>query len=67
MGWIRRWGSLWMVIPLVSAQTYIFVTPSMGILFPLLRKMEEQLDNKGRSKENNLERKKSKYHYMQMI
>ena len=30
MGWIPRWGSLWMVS----------VTPSMGILFPILRRNE---------------------------
>jgi hypothetical protein len=34
MGWIPRWGRLWMVIPSVS------VTPSMGILFPLLRRIK---------------------------
>ena len=34
MGWILRWGSLWMVIPSVSTPTS--VTPSMGILFPLV-------------------------------
>ena len=38
MGWIPRWGSLWMVIPSVSAP-YI-VTPPMSILFPLLRRTE---------------------------
>jgi hypothetical protein len=35
---IPRWGSLWMVIPSVSASH--FVTPSMDILFPLLRRIE---------------------------
>jgi hypothetical protein len=35
MGWIPRWGSLWMVLPSFSALN--FVTPSMGILFPILR------------------------------
>ena len=39
MGWIPRWGSLWMVIPSVSAPRFVFVTPSMGILFPLLRRI----------------------------
>jgi hypothetical protein len=33
-------GSLWMVIPSVSASHFISVTPSMGILFPLLRRIE---------------------------
>ena len=40
MGWIPRWGSLWMVIPSVSALHFISVTPSMGIVFPLLRSIE---------------------------
>jgi hypothetical protein len=40
MGWISRWGSLWMVIPSVSALNFVSVTPSMGILFPLLRRIE---------------------------
>jgi hypothetical protein len=34
MGWIPKWGSLWMVVHSISAPN--FVTPSMGILFPLL-------------------------------
>ena len=38
MGWIPRWGSLWMVIPSVSAPYFISVTLSMDILFPLLRR-----------------------------
>jgi hypothetical protein len=37
MGWIPRWGSLWMIIPSVSAPHLFSVTPSMAILFPLLR------------------------------
>jgi hypothetical protein len=37
MGWIPRWGSLWVVIPSVSASDFVSVTPSMGILFLLLR------------------------------
>ena len=32
-------GSLWMVIPSVSALNFVSVTPSMGILFPLLRRI----------------------------
>ena len=39
MGWILRWGSLWMVLPSDSAPN--FVTPSMGILFPILRRNKE--------------------------
>jgi hypothetical protein len=37
MGWIPKWGSLWMVVPSVSTQNFVSVTPSMGILSPLLR------------------------------
>jgi hypothetical protein len=38
MGWIPRWGNLWMVHPFVSAPNIVSVTPSMGILFPILRR-----------------------------
>jgi hypothetical protein len=34
MEWNPKWGSLWMVIPSVSAPYFVYVTPSMGILFP---------------------------------
>jgi hypothetical protein len=40
IGWILRWGSLWMVVPSISALNFASVTPSMGILFPLLRRIE---------------------------
>ena len=40
MGWIPRWGSLWMVHPFVLAPNFVSVTPSMGILFPILRRNE---------------------------
>jgi hypothetical protein len=40
MGWIPRWGSLWMVIPSESALNFVSVTPFMGILFPLLRRIK---------------------------
>jgi hypothetical protein len=40
MGFIPRWGSLWMVLPSVSAPNFVSVTPSVGILFPLLRRTE---------------------------
>jgi hypothetical protein len=40
MGWIPRWGSLWMVLPSISAPNFVSVTPSMGILFPILRRNE---------------------------
>jgi hypothetical protein len=36
MGWIPGWGSLWMVLPSISAPN--FVTPCMGILFPILKR-----------------------------
>jgi hypothetical protein len=39
MGWISKWGSLWRVISSVSALNFVSVTPSMGILFPLLRRI----------------------------
>jgi hypothetical protein len=40
MEWIPRLGSLWMVIPSVSAPHLVSVTPPMGILFPNLRRSE---------------------------
>jgi hypothetical protein len=40
MEWIPRGSSLWMVIPSVSAPHFVSVTPSMGILFPLLRRIK---------------------------
>ena len=43
MGWIPMWGSLWMVHPLVLAPNFVSVTPSMGILFPILRRNEVSL------------------------
>ena len=36
MGWIPGYGSLYMVHPLVSAPNFVSVTPSMGVLFPIL-------------------------------
>jgi hypothetical protein len=38
MGWIAGWGSLWTVLSSVSTLNFVSVTPSMGILFPILRK-----------------------------
>jgi hypothetical protein len=38
MGWTPGWGSLWMVHPFVSAPNFVSVTPSMGVLFPILRR-----------------------------
>ena len=40
MGWIPGWGSLWMVHPFVLAPNFVFLTPSMGILFHILRRNE---------------------------
>jgi hypothetical protein len=43
MGWIPRWGSLWIVHPLdglILAPNFVSVTPFMGILFPILRRNE---------------------------
>jgi hypothetical protein len=40
MGWIPGWGSLWMVLRSVSAPNFVSVTPSMDILFPILRRNE---------------------------
>jgi hypothetical protein len=40
MGWIPMWVSLQVVLPSVSALNFVSVTPSMGILFPLLRRNE---------------------------
>jgi hypothetical protein len=40
MGWIPRWDTLWMVLSTVSALNFVSVTPSMGILFPVLRRNE---------------------------
>jgi hypothetical protein len=37
-GWIPGWGSLWMILSSVSALNFVSVTPSMGILFPILRR-----------------------------
>jgi hypothetical protein len=38
MGWIPEYGSLYMVHPFISAPNFVFVTPSMGVLFPILRR-----------------------------
>jgi hypothetical protein len=38
MGRIPGYGSLYMVHPFVSAPNFVSVTPSMDVLFPLLRR-----------------------------
>jgi hypothetical protein len=43
MGWIPRWGSLWMAFPSVSAPHFVSVFPPLSILFPLLRTEGEAL------------------------
>ena len=43
MGWIPRWGSVWMVILSVSAPNFVSETPSMGILFPHSKKEQSIL------------------------
>jgi hypothetical protein len=40
MGWIPRWSSLWMAFASVSAPHFVFIFPSMSILFTLLRGTE---------------------------
>jgi hypothetical protein len=40
MGWTTGCGSLWMVHPFVSAPKFVSVTPSIGVLFPILRRGE---------------------------
>jgi hypothetical protein len=38
MGWIPGYGSVYMVHPFISAPNFVSVTPSKGVLFPLLRR-----------------------------
>jgi hypothetical protein len=38
MGWIPGYGSLYMVHPFISAPNFVSVTPSLGVLFPILRR-----------------------------
>jgi hypothetical protein len=45
MVWIPKWGSLWMVVPSVSAPKFVSVTPSVGILFTLLIRILRFLAN----------------------
>jgi hypothetical protein len=45
MGWTPKWGSLWMVVPSVSALNFVSVTPSMGILYSILRRILSFWDN----------------------
>jgi hypothetical protein len=40
MGWIPRWGSLWIVHPFALAPNFVSVAPFMGILFPILKRNE---------------------------
>jgi hypothetical protein len=38
MGWIPGYGNHWMVHPFITAPNFVSVTPSMGVLFPILRR-----------------------------
>jgi hypothetical protein len=38
MGWIPGFGSLYTVHPFISTPNFVSVTPSMGVLFPILRR-----------------------------
>jgi hypothetical protein len=38
MGWIPRWGSLWMVHPFILAPHFVPVNPSMGYFVPHSKK-----------------------------
>jgi hypothetical protein len=40
MGWIPGWSSLWMLHLFILAPNFVSLTPSMGILFPILRRNE---------------------------
>jgi hypothetical protein len=40
MGWIPKWGNLWMVVPSGSAQNFVSVTPSVDIFSPFQEGME---------------------------
>jgi hypothetical protein len=40
IGWIPGWSSLWLVVPSVSAPNFVSETPSIGILFQLLRRIK---------------------------
>ena len=40
MEWIPRWGSLWMVHPFILDPNFVTATPSMDILFCILRRNE---------------------------
>jgi|UPI00001C4523 uncharacterized membrane protein len=40
MGWISKWGSLWIVHPFVLAPNFVSITPFIVILFPILRRNE---------------------------
>jgi hypothetical protein len=40
MGWTPGWGSIWIVHPFVLAPNFVSVTPSVGVLFPILGRNE---------------------------
>jgi hypothetical protein len=43
MGWLPRWGSLWMVLSTVSAPNFVSVTPSMGTKHMKHKKKKDHL------------------------
>jgi hypothetical protein len=40
MAWIPGWDILCIILLSISALNFVSVTPSMGILFPILRRKE---------------------------
>ena len=38
MGWTLGWGIHWVDDPFITAPNFVSVTPSMGVLFPILRR-----------------------------
>jgi hypothetical protein len=40
MEWTPMWGSVWVVHSFLAAPNFVPVTPSMGVLFPILRRSE---------------------------
>jgi hypothetical protein len=40
VGWIPRWGSLWIAFPSVSATHFLSIFPPMSLLFPLFESLK---------------------------
>jgi hypothetical protein len=47
MGWTPGYDSLLMIHSFISAPNFVSVTPSMGVLFPILRRGIVSLDLEG--------------------